>query len=382
MKKLYWRPRAVSKTALTLIAVLSAGGIILVENYQVSRKRSFYEEKLKATEIAISGQEVIREARDALGVPIDIEKDPTGSGLVGIPMSATTSISGVLESKQTSTNPNFAGVVVDMLKRAGVKEGDTVAVGVSGSFPAINLAVYSAIEALKLKPIVIASAAASQWGANIPELTWLDMEKRLYDRGLISFKAVAASIGGYEDSGLGLTDEGRILIDAAIERSGAMKLEPIDDFTANIDRRMEVYAQHSHSAAIKCYINVGGGTISVGRSLGKKLFEPGLNRRAPAHLSRVDGVMARYIKQRVPVIHMVQITQLAEKFDMEVAPTAAPIIGDSSVFQRTGYSVLLCVIVLLAILGSLYGFIRTDIGFRLLHGGGAKKDSGHPEPMV
>ena len=194
---------------------------------------------------------------------------------------------------------------------------------------------------------------------------------------------MAVSIGGYEDSGLGLSDEGRTLIDAAIERSGLQKLEPIDDFEANIQRRMDLYQHEAHSAIIKCYVNVGGGTISVGRSLGKKLFEPGLNRRPPPHLARVDGVMARYIKQRIPVIHMVQITQLAEAYGMEVAPTSAPFIGDSLVFQRTGYSTIVCILVLLAILGSLYGFIRSDIGFRLLHGGGGgKRESGHPEPMV
>jgi poly-gamma-glutamate system protein len=382
MKKLYWRPRAVSKTALILIAILSIGGLLLIENYQVTKNRSFYEEKVKAAELAVAGMEVIREARDALGVTIDLDKDPTASGLVGLPMSATTSISGVLEAKQTSVNPNYAGVILDMLIRAGVKEGDTVAVGVSGSFPAINLAAYCAMEVLKVKPIVIASTAASQWGANIPDLTWLDMEKRLFERGIISFRSVAASIGGYEDSGLGLTDEGRVLIDAAIERSGAEKLAPIEDFTENVQRRMDLYSKHAKSATVKCYLNVGGGTISVGRSLGKKLFEPGLNRRPPPHLSRVDGVMARYIKQGVPVIHMVQLAELAERFGMEVAPVVAPKIGESTVFKVTGYSVLLCLTVLAAILASLYGFIRSDIGFRLLHGGSGKKESGHPEPMV
>lgn len=382
MKKLYWRPRAVSKTALILIAILSIGGIILVENFQVTKKRDNYEEKVKATELMIAGMEIIREARDALGYDIDYEKDPTGSGMIGLPMSATTSISGVLQAKQTSVNPNFAGVLVEMLKRAGVNEGDAVAVGVSGSFPAINLATYCALEAIKAKPIIIASAAASQWGANIPELTWLDMEKRLYDRGIISFRSVGASIGGYEDSGLGLTDEGRKLIDAAIARSEVFRLEPIEDFEQNVQRRMDLYAKEVRSANLKCYVNVGGGTISVGRSVGKKLFEPGLNRRPPAHLAKVDGVMARYIRQRIPVIHLVQLVDLAERYEMEVAPVTAPRVGESAVFQRTGYSILLCIGTLLAILGSLYGFIRSDIGFRLLHGGSTKKDSGHPEPMV
>ena len=88
-----------------------------------------------------------------------------------------TSLPGHLGSKQTSINPNFAAVVVGMLKDAGVQEGDCVAVGCTGSFPAMNVAVYSALETLRARPIVICSAGSSQYGANTPDLLWIDMER-------------------------------------------------------------------------------------------------------------------------------------------------------------------------------------------------------------
>ena len=381
MKKVYWRPRAVSKTALLLISFLSVGGIVLVENVRFSQRQPWYKEKRQAAEMAQQAIEVIREERFRLGVPIDSEKDPSGSGLIGIPMSPVTSISGVLEAKQTSINPNFAAVVVEYLRRAGVEKGEMVAIGCSGSFPGLNVAVYSAIETLELRPIVICSAAASQWGANIPELLWIDMERHLHERGLISFRSIAASIGGYEDSGLGLTDEGRVMIEEGIKRNNLPLLPPVP-FEENVNKRMSLYQKSAKGSSIKCYINVGGGTVSVGRSLGKKLFHPGLNKKPPTRAKRIDGLMSRFVRQRVPVIHMVQVNDMAERHGMALSPTSIPNVGEANVFEATGYNRWLAIGVLVAILASLFAFIRSDVGFRLLQPGGAKKDAGHPEPMV
>ncbi len=171
MRKVYWRPRAVSRTALFLIAGFSLVGLILVEVFKVNSERPFRKEKLAAATLAAEAMEAIFYAREEIGPEIDKGTDPTESGLVGLAMSPVTSVSGQLAAKQTSINPNFAAVIVDMLMRCDVKEGDLVGVGVSGSFPALNICVYSAIESLKLRPIVVASTSASQWGANVPDLT-------------------------------------------------------------------------------------------------------------------------------------------------------------------------------------------------------------------
>ena len=99
-------------------------------------------------------------------------------------------------------NPNFAAVVVEWLKELGVKSGDVVAVGASGSFPAMNIAVYAALHELGIEPIIISSTAASQWGANEPSFTWLDMEAVLRKSDVFPYKSVAASLGGVGDDEL------------------------------------------------------------------------------------------------------------------------------------------------------------------------------------
>ncbi len=381
MKKIYWRPRAVSRPALALIALVSLGGITLVEHSPVSQRRPFYAEKLAAAEKAAQGMEEIYYARLQTGVPIAPEFDPTESGLIGIRMSPVTTLAGDLDSKQTTINPNFAAVVVDLLKRAGVKEGDVVAVGCSGSFPAINLAVYVALETLKVKPIVIHSASASQWGANVPELMWIDMERILREKDVISFRSVAVSPGGQSDRGEGLTDEGKQLIDEAIRRNRVPMLKA-DSFEQSIQRRMEIYRKQAGRDPIRAYINVGAGTVSVGRSLGKRMFQPGLNLRPPAKIKQVDGIMPRFIQEGIPVIHMEEIRRLADQYGLPTAPTAMPEVGQGSIFEDHAYNKWIAGAVLAVIVAALYAFIRSDIGFRLLGTHTRRNGHGHPEPMV
>src|SRR5690606_18084703 len=150
---------------------------------------------------------------------IDTFSDPAGTGLIGKRFTTVTSDTGLLSSKQTSINPNFAAVVVHFLKRAGLSKGETVAVGLSGSFPAANIAAYSAIQALGLRPVIIASASASQWGAKHPRFLWLDMEKVLYRRKIFPFRSSAASIGGVDDLGAGIAEEGIEKLRIGIERN-------------------------------------------------------------------------------------------------------------------------------------------------------------------
>jgi poly-gamma-glutamate system protein len=383
MKKVYWRPRTVSRTALVLIAGFSVVGLLVVEKKPVESDRPHHEEKRTASQLAENAMTQVYYARAQIEPEIDPYTDPTESGLIGLAMSPVTSISGDLTAKQTSANPNFAAVIVEMLKRANVGQGDVVAVACSGSFPALNICTYAALETIQAKPVVISSAAASQWGANVPELLWIDMEKILQEKGIFSTRSVATSIGGYEDRGLGLSDEGLKMVDDAIKRSG-LNVINAETFEQNIEQRIQLYKDHASGKPIKLYINIGGGTVSVGRTLGKKLFHPGLNRRPPGRIQELDGVMPRLINEGIPIIHLVRIAELAERYGLPVAPTSQSEIsvGSGGIFRGSDYSKLLATAVLVIVLLMLYGFIRSDIGFRLLRVARSRPESAHPEPMV
>ena len=373
---------------MILIALGSVIGMLLVEvekNNGTPKKRPYYGEKIEAAETAERAFREIYAARMQVK-EIITDVDPLETGLIGVNMSSITSVNGVLPAKQTAANPNFAAVVVEMLKEAGVKEGDYVGIGLSGSFPSLNICSLVAIETLGATPLIISSGAASQWGANLPDLLWIDMEKHLYDQGVIEHRSLAASIGGDEDRGDNLSPDGVADIQEAIIRC-ELPLISAEDFTGAVDARMKLMREQAGRQAIKCYVNVGGGAVSAGTSIGKKLFDEGLNLKPPQRLPPdLDGVMVRFSKQGVPVINLIHIVDLAERYGLPVAPTPdqRELIdaGQGDVFQGVDYNKPLAIGVLVAIIASLFGFIRSDIGFRLLQGGHTRKQAGHPEPMV
>ena len=74
----------------------------------------------------------------------DNPEDTGHTGLIGPEWSDLTTTLGDPEAKRTTINPNFAGLIAELLIQAGVKQGDTIAIGSSASFPALLIASLSA----------------------------------------------------------------------------------------------------------------------------------------------------------------------------------------------------------------------------------------------
>ncbi len=115
----------------------------------------------------------LRLCRERKGLSFHLDTDPNQTGLIGLKNSSLTTSLGQLEAKRTTTNPDFAGLIVYLLQQAGVKEKDVVAIGASSSFPALIIGSLAAAKALRIMPLYIVSLGASQWGANDPDFTWL-----------------------------------------------------------------------------------------------------------------------------------------------------------------------------------------------------------------
>lgn len=381
MKKIYWRPHRVSRIELILIAVIALVGIFLVEAFHMRQQQLYYKEKLEAAKLSREAMKVIKEERQKRGMKIDKEADPAESGMVGVLMSPVTTNSGHLPAKQTSINPNFAAVIVHWLKKVGVEEGDVVAAGLSGSFPSINISVFSALQVLRVDPIIISSVSGSQWGANIPNLLWVDMERIFNQNKIFNFHSIAASRGGVDDRALGLSKLGKTMLDEAIERSGLISINE-ENYEASLERRMYIYSEFAGARPIKAYINVGGGTISVGTVEGKKAFKPGLNRSMPRGPLTSDSVIGRMAYNDVPVIHLVSIDRLAERFGLPLQPQEIPPIGDGTIFYKMEYNKWLPPTVLSVVLLFMFAFIRMDWGFRIFRSNQKQHDRKPPEQMV
>jgi poly-gamma-glutamate system protein len=345
-------------------------------------KQPVHREKIAASKLTQQAMETIKAERLRLGPEVDLEADPAQSGLIGLLMSPITSNSGHLPAKRTSINPNWGAVVVHLLKKANVDEGDTVAVGTSGSFPALNMATYSACTVLKLRCIVIGSVAASQWGANIPGLSWLDMERILNKKGVFNVRSAAASMGGIDDRGFGMSKQGRAMLLETIERNAVPLIKPAN-YQESVLERMRVSREAAGDTPYAAYVNVGGGAASVGTSVGKKLFRAGLNRAVPSGTSNIDSVMVRFVEDGVPVIHLIQADMLATRYGLPTQPPFIPPVGEGKIYVQEQYNPWLVIGVLVVLTGILYIFIRSDLGMRIMSTGkGAKDKVTHPEQMV
>lgn len=284
----------------------------------------------EAAGLMAEGTAVIRRARLAHGLAVNSRTDPNRTGLIGVEWTATTTTSGSLASKRTSTNPNLAAGLVRWLHEAGVREGSAVAVGASGSFPGLALGTLAAVRALGGRPITITSVGASSWGANEPGFTWLDMEAELVRAGLAP-RSVGASLGGEDDDGAGLGPDARGQLLAALARSG-VPLLPGETLSDRVAARMAAYDAAS-GGPIAAFVNIGGAAANMGACLGVLNLRPGVHRALPPCRGE-PGVMWRMNARGVPVLHLLHVEGIAAAFSLPVDPVPLPEPGQGAPFQR------------------------------------------------
>lgn len=363
--KIYWRSSQVPIWGLMFLAVASIGAFLAAENIQQNDPvvEEHYATMVAASRTMREAIELIRPLRGAIE-PINPETDPTRSGLIGVASSEVTTTRGGLESKQTSVNPNWGAVAVKLLAEADVNEGDLVAVAVSGSFPALNLAVYSAIEAIGADPVIIASASSSQWGANVPGMMWLDMERELRQAGVFSLRPVAASVGGVEDRGASLSPAGLRIIGETIERSGIPMLSP-ENYQEAVADRIALYREHSEGRRFKAFVNVGGGATIVGPPSIDSQFSSGLQYTAPARAFAVDTVMGYFLRDGIPAIHFIGIKTMAERHGLPIAPVETVPVGNGGIYSASQYSRGLALLLGIGLIGLTWLMVRSAgvIGF-------------------
>jgi poly-gamma-glutamate system protein len=332
--------RAKSNIVLGVLSLLSLLAFIAVENGKMDVKQDWYKEKLEAAKLSQSAENFLKNYRLENSVFIDEINDPNQTALIGQEYSLITTDQGDLVSKLTATNPNFAAVMVQLLKEAGLKENDHVAVAFSGSFPGLNISVLAAVQTLKLKPVIITSEGASNFGANDPYFTWLDMESVLYKSNIFRNKSVAASIGGGHDVGRGLSPEGRELIIKAIERNNVEFINE-NHLENSIARRMEIYEKFSQGQPVKAFINVGGGIASLGNTINGQLIPSGLTTHLPMNNFPLHGVIIQMGQKGIPIIHILNINQLLTKYGLPTDPIPLPDPGEGGIFIQKKYNVMI-----------------------------------------
>jgi len=262
----------------------------------------------------------------------DFHKLTLRDAVLGREMSSITTSLGSLPSKKTSIDPNFAGLVVFLLNRSGVRSHDTIAIGASGSFPGLLIAALAAARIMEVKPLWMCSLGASQWGANDPDFHWLHMWSCLKEKAIFSVDPVAVSLGGEGDTGGGMEAEGRdLLLDAATKSGLPFIYEP--DLEKNVALRMKLYEQASEGKDIQVFVNIGGGIANIGTDSEILNLRPGIV--FPAHIPPPDkrGVLFETADRGVKIIHLLYMKGLSFRYGIAWNPEVLPRPGESEIYK-------------------------------------------------
>jgi poly-gamma-glutamate system protein len=340
-----YRRGYIGTVRLGLVALCAVLLVLYLESAKGTVKDPLLGRKLAAAELMRSGLSAVRQERLRLGLTIDPALDPNGTGIIGSDYTDLTTTLGSLSSKRTSTNPNFAGAIVDMLSEAGVKPGGSVAISFSGSFPALNIAVLAAVHALELKPAIISSIGASMYGANDPELTWLDMERILRQRGVLPYASSAAALGGIVETEGGLDHTGINAGLRAMERCSIPYLEEHGEQSVerDIDTRLGIYDRIVGGRRPDAFINVGGSLASLGMCPEAAMLPTGLVRHIQSCSGPKRGIIFRMAEREVPIIHLLNIKRIARRYGLPSDPVPLPAVPDGRVMKAHSYPVLLSV---------------------------------------
>ena len=351
---------AIQKTStLVILSAIALVSFVVSINSTTIDISPSYDMKIKAANLMKESMVELKNVRMEAGVFIDDENDPNETGLVGSPFSLITTDEGDLDAKLTTLDPNFSAGMVELMLRMNLQKGDTVAILLTGSMPGANIAVLTAANAMGLIPMVITSVGASQWGANHADFTWLDMESILFNKGLINSRSVAASVGGRNDMGRLLSPAGREIIISNIENYNIPLIRK-NRLAENIDERMKLFESFNKITNYSAMINVGGGVASLGTSFNSKLLPAGIiNRSDVINISirdgGIEGVLAKFAKKNIPVLHVLNIKSLTEQLGMPFAPIPIPEVGSGVLYAEEKYNILIATVCLFIVCGLVFG---------------------------
>ena len=345
MKSIYWHQKFLSRYIIVGFCLFMLLSLFVVEHFLSQKQQPYFHQKLDASSLTFNAFMNVKQQREKLGIKIDQKVDTMDMGLIGDKSSEITTDPGILTAKKTSVNPNISALFIEWFHEAGLKKGDTVAMAMTGSFPAADIAALSAVKTMGLKPLIILSAGASNYGANIPGFTFVNMYEGLVKGKIFDYRPIAVSLGGSQDRAYGLSKKGILALTQTIKESGFhyLKVQGTND---SIERRMALYKAATNEP-ISAYINVGGGMASIGLKklegtlsrIKPKSLESGVTKTLPIYLTAVNSVAVNFLKQGIPVINLRHVTStLSENYNFPFNPQALPLIGAGKIFIAPAYN--------------------------------------------
>ncbi|MGQ9802052.1 MAG: poly-gamma-glutamate system protein [Candidatus Saccharicenans sp.] len=317
---------------LAVISLFFLGLYLQLGRVETGHPRSDPEE-LEAARLMLEAEKFLVSCQLTRSLSVESNQfDINKTGLVGLENSPLTTTLGNLSAKRTTTNPNLAALLVYLLRQAGVRPGDRIALGASGSFPALIVASYCAARVLRLELLAIISVGASQWGANNPEFSWLDMEECLREHGFNQHRLLALAWGGEDDSGREYPEEIRARLLAQANRLG-LDFLPSGSLEDRVQEHLRLLEKAAGGRPLKAFVNIGGSAVNLGQDSSILKLGPGITRVGKIPPSSKRGLIQEMARKGIPVIHLLNIRRLAEIYGLPWDPQPLPQPGSSS-FSR------------------------------------------------
>ncbi len=234
-----------------------------------------------------------------------------GDDILGEEYTSVTSTLGSLEAKELSNNPLFAAMIVRLIAESGIDTSKTIGVQASGSFPALTIQSLAALQVLNRKAVLISSLGASSYGANQPGALWIDMEGWLNKIGKCKYHSELITYGAEGDTAGGLTDEGKIAFDNALQRNGKTVFIP-----RNVEQSIEKKLKIFEISKIGLLINIGGNQSALGYCSHAEQLPNGLHKEIVTCSHKERGVISRVSENSIPFIHLLNLKNLAARYEI------------------------------------------------------------------
>jgi poly-gamma-glutamate system protein len=194
------------------------------------------------------------------------------------------------------------------------------------------------LDVIGAEPVIITALGSSMWGANRPDLSWLDMERILFEEGIFTFRSLAATIGGRGDRGGNITPLGRDMARDIISKTGTELIEE-NTLRRSIQKRMDFYTGAlPEGRKYAAYVNIGSGLGSIGSLQNLVLLPDGRIKNLPKQEYPVEGTMIKMGLSGVPLINLAEIKTISAKYGIPIASEPMPSIPSGGVFYRDMYN--------------------------------------------
>ena len=236
----------------------------------------------------------------------DETADPNHTGLIGEEWTMLSTTLGSLPAKRTVCDPRWAVAATRWFDSLGLKRGDRVLVLSSSSFPGMILNILTAAEDRGLKVTFVLSLGSSTWGGNVPGAMWPQYMTLLRSRGQLRTVLHACTPGGEDETGGGLSEEALSEMRRVCAKEGAPLVMP-ESLQAAISYKMGLIERYKP----KLVVSIGGSEANMGDDEAILELSPGLHRDKNAKGG--DGVIGRTLAMGIPVLHILNIKELALK---------------------------------------------------------------------